>query len=54
MFLTKNKEYLKLLHKIKVRVRSAQIKATISVNKELIGLYWDVGKMITERQAKSK
>jgi predicted nuclease of restriction endonuclease-like (RecB) superfamily len=54
MFLTKNKEYLQLLHEIKDRVRSAQIKAAISVNKELIGLYWDVGKMINEKQAKSQ
>ena len=54
MLLAKNKGYLQLLHEIKVRVRSAQIKAVISVNKELIGLYWDVGRMIAERQAKGK
>ena len=54
MLLAKNKEYLQLLHEIKVRVRSAQIKAAISVNKELIGLYWDVGRMIAEKQGKGK
>src|SRR3989338_5042499 len=54
MLLAKNKEYLQLLQEIKVRVRSAQIKAAISVNKELIGLYWDVGRMIAERQARGK
>ncbi len=54
MLLTKNKEYLCLLNDIKARVRSAQIKAAICVNKELIGLYWDVGKMIAEKQAKGK
>src|SRR3989344_624168 len=54
MLLMKNKEYLQLLQDIKVIVRSAQIKAAISVNKELLGLYWDLGKMIAERQAKSK
>ena len=54
MLLAKNKEYLQLLHEIKVRVRSAQIKAAISVNKELIGLYWDVGRMIAEKQAKGR
>ncbi len=54
MLLAKNKEYLQLLHEIKVKVRSAQIKAAISVNKELIGLYWDAGRMIAERQAKGK
>ena len=54
MLLAKNKGYLQLLHEIKVRVWSAQIKAAISVNKALIGLYWDVGRMIAERQAKGK
>ena len=50
MFLTKNKEYLDLLNTIKARVNSAQIKAVVSVNKELIFLYWDIGKNILERQ----
>ncbi|MBI4980275.1 DUF1016 domain-containing protein [Candidatus Woesearchaeota archaeon] len=54
MYSIKNKEYLCLLNDIKARVKSAQIKAAVSVNKELIGLYWDVGKMISEKQAKSK
>ena len=54
MLLSKNKEYIHLLNDIKARVRSAQIKAAISVNKELIGLYWDVGRMIAEKQAKGK
>ncbi len=54
MRLTKDGEYLQLLQDIKVRVRSAQIKAAISVNKELLGLYWDIGKMITKKQAKSR
>ena len=53
MLFVKNREYLSLLQDIKVKVRSAQIKAALSVNKELMGLYWDIGKMITERQAKS-
>ena len=54
MLLAKNKEYLQLLQDIKVRVKSAQIKAAISVNKELISLYWDVGRMIAEKQALGK
>ena len=52
--LIKNKEYFHLLNDIKSRVRSAQIKAAISVNKELIGLYWDVGGMIAEKQARGR
>jgi predicted nuclease of restriction endonuclease-like (RecB) superfamily len=41
-----------LLKDIKSRIRSAQIKAAISVNRELIELYWDIGKLITARQKK--
>ncbi|MBU3912376.1 MAG: DUF1016 family protein [Candidatus Omnitrophica bacterium] len=45
-----NKEYRALLQEIKQRVYKAQYKALKAVNKELIGLYWDIGKMIVERQ----
>jgi predicted nuclease of restriction endonuclease-like (RecB) superfamily len=44
-------EYGQLLIDIKTRVRDAQLAAMHSVNKELVALYWDIGKMITERQA---
>ncbi|MBS3116564.1 hypothetical protein J4421_03115 [Candidatus Woesearchaeota archaeon] len=54
MLLTKNKEYLDFLQKIKVKIRSAQIKAALSVNRELINLYWDLSKMIGGKQANSK
>ncbi len=43
-------EYGSLLCQIKNRVRSAQYEALKSVNKELVGLYWDIGRMIVERQ----
>ena len=42
--------YQKLLEDIKARIRKAQIKASLSVNRELIRLYWDIGKSIIERQ----
>ena len=35
---------------IKDRIRSAQYEALKAVNKELILLYWDIGKMVEERQ----
>jgi predicted nuclease of restriction endonuclease-like (RecB) superfamily len=38
-----------LLAEIKQRVRSAQYEALRAVNKELIALYWDVGKLIVTR-----
>jgi predicted nuclease of restriction endonuclease-like (RecB) superfamily len=42
--------YGKLLQDIKSRIRAAQYQALRAVNRELIGLYWDIGKMIVERQ----
>ncbi len=42
--------YAELLVELKTRVRSAQLKAAISVNSEMIQLYWDIGRAIVERQ----
>ena len=50
--LTQNKEYTHLLESIKTRIRRAQYDALKTVNKEMIVLYWDIGKMIVERQQK--
>ncbi len=44
--------YQSFLKDIKERIRSAQYEALKAVNKELIVLYWDLGKMIVERQDK--
>jgi predicted nuclease of restriction endonuclease-like (RecB) superfamily len=38
------------LREIKNRTRKAQYEALKAVNKELIALYWDIGRMIVERQ----
>ncbi|WP_349244718.1 PDDEXK nuclease domain-containing protein [Anaerobaca lacustris] len=43
-------EYGRLLAEIRERVRSAQYEALRVVNKELVALYWDIGRMIVERQ----
>ena len=48
--LGKPQDYLGLLSEIKERIRSAQYEALKAVNKELVGLYWDIGRMIVERQ----
>jgi predicted nuclease of restriction endonuclease-like (RecB) superfamily len=42
--------YNALLGEIKERIRSAQYEALKTVNKGLIALYWDIGRMIVERQ----
>jgi predicted nuclease of restriction endonuclease-like (RecB) superfamily len=44
-------DYGRLLADIKERVRVAQYEALRAVNKELVGLYWDIGRIIVERQA---
>ncbi len=44
-------DYAALLVQVKKRVRSAQYEALKTVNKELVGLYWDIGRLILERQA---
>ena len=46
----KNAAYTELLGAIKTRIASAQYEALKAVNKELISLYWDVGRAIMERQ----
>lgn len=45
-----NNSYIKTLESLKARIKSAQIKAALSVNAELIFLYWEIGKTILERQ----
>ncbi len=42
--------YKKFIASLKDKIRSVQIKAAVSVNKELIKLYWEIGKEITEKQ----
>jgi len=42
--------YQQTLEDIKVRIRASRYKALQAVNQELIGLYWDLGRIIVERQ----
>ncbi len=42
--------YAEFLESIKERVRTAQVKAALSVNRELVLLYWDMGREILSRQ----
>jgi len=44
-------DYGSFLTAVKERVRAAQYAALRAVNTELVGLYWDIGRMIVERQA---
>ena len=42
--------YQALLGDLKERIRAAQVRAALSVNRELILLYWQIGQAIRERQ----
>ena len=42
--------YTALLEEVKSRIRTAQTKATLAVNAEMIFLYWDIGQLIFQRQ----
>lgn len=46
------KDYVSFLKEIKEKISAARIKAYRRLNKELITLYWDIGKTIVERQEK--
>ena len=43
-------KYQSLLGEIKTAIQHARLRATLAVNAEMILLYWQTGKMITERQ----
>jgi predicted nuclease of restriction endonuclease-like (RecB) superfamily len=43
-------DYAPLLADIKARVQSARVKAGLAANRELLALYWDLGRLILDRQ----
>jgi predicted nuclease of restriction endonuclease-like (RecB) superfamily len=45
--------YFRFLDEVKERIRKARLRAAMSANGELIGLYWQIGKSIVERQRKA-
>lgn len=49
----KDKDYFAFIQDIKQRVQSSQIKAAVSINKELLHLYWDLATRIVEKQKQS-
>jgi len=42
--------YLELLQELKTRIRAAQLRAAFAVSRELILLYWSIGREILARQ----
>ncbi len=49
----KTDNYRNLIADLKHRIQAAQIKAAVTVNTQLIALYWDIGKQIAEKQQAS-
>jgi len=49
----KNTEYISWVNELKTLIQKTQIKASISVNRELLGLYWTIGKSISEKVNKA-
>src|SRR5690625_1841782 len=48
-----DKAYKSWIKEVKEKVRSAQLKAAVTVNRELILFYWDLGKMISQKLEES-
>ncbi len=47
-----NKDYVQFFNQLKEHIKNSQIRAALSVNFELIKLYWHIGKQIIEKQTK--
>lgn len=48
------KEYHDFLRDLKARIHSAQVRAALAVNRELVLLYWQMGRDILARQKAGK
>ncbi len=48
--LVKSKDYRAFIHSLKSEIQTAQIKAAVSVNRNLLKLYWLIGSQIVEKQ----
>lgn len=46
----KTADYKAFIQNIKLRVKTAQIKAAVTVNQELLRLYWDLAALMVEKQ----
>ncbi len=49
-----NDSYAQFLADLKSRIQAAQLRASLAVNRELVLLYWQIGRDILDRQAAGK
>lgn len=47
-------DYSQFIKSLKEKVCSAQLRAYFSVNRELVQLYWEIGKDVVDRQEKDR
>lgn len=48
-----NKEYKNFLQEIKNRIKATRLRAALAANQEVIKFYWEIGKLIIEKQKAS-
>jgi hypothetical protein len=46
--------YAQFLNDLKRRIQAAQVRASLAVNRELVLLYWQMGRDIVERQQRER
>src|ERR1041385_5505131 len=46
--------YAQFLAALKSRIQAAQLRAALAVNREMVLLYWEIGRDILERQEREK
>ena len=51
--LIQTQEYRDLITELAGKIRSAQIKAALKANEELLQLYWEIGRLIGDKQQNS-
>lgn len=49
-----SKDYKQFLQEIKQRIKSARLRAALVVNQEVIKFYWEMGRLIIEKQKNSQ
>jgi hypothetical protein len=46
-----NKNYIRVLAGLKAKIRHARMKAALTVNAQLLAVYWEIGRTILEQQS---
>lgn len=53
-YLIQDREYINWISQLSIRYRASQIKASISVNRDMLSFYWNLGKGIVAHQNENK